>query len=140
MSHQEDLLLSLPQTEEVSVIYSGGCPARAGRMRRLPFSAKKTGVSSSSISRMSWPSEDLQKGVLQLLRGGYQLSANLQRCGLPQSKGTPIDQLGREEKGIRRFCGPSTRRLPRKPLLCGWPCWMSFESKAFLTCPQEAGP
>ncbi|CAJ1367828.1 unnamed protein product, partial [Effrenium voratum] len=28
-------------TEELCLIYSGGCPARAGRMRRLPFAAKK---------------------------------------------------------------------------------------------------
>ena len=53
ISRQEDLLLSLPQTEEVAVIYSGGCLARAGRMRRIPFSAKKleAGVLRFPVSR-----------------------------------------------------------------------------------------
>lgn len=47
------MLLSLPQTEEVAVIYSGGCLARAGRMRRIPFSAKKleAGVLRFPVSR-----------------------------------------------------------------------------------------
>ena len=47
------MLLSLPQTEEAAVIYSGGCLARAGRMRRIPFSAKKleSGVLRFPVSR-----------------------------------------------------------------------------------------
>ena len=38
---QEDTILALAQTEEIAVIYAGSCPARAGRMRRLPLAARK---------------------------------------------------------------------------------------------------
>ena len=34
-------MLSTPQTEECTVVYSGGCPPRAGRTRRVPMAAKK---------------------------------------------------------------------------------------------------
>lgn len=106
ISRQEDSLLQLAQTEEVPVIYSGGCPARAGRM--------KARVSCSSLSRGPYAFEDLQKANFQFLWGSNQLSANLQRRGLPQCKGASPDQLGRAEKGLC-FCGPGTRRAQRKP-------------------------
>lgn len=51
---KEDLLLSQPQTEEIHVIYTGGCPPRAGRTRRTPFTAKKveTAVVRFPVSRL----------------------------------------------------------------------------------------
>eukprot|EP00438_Fugacium_kawagutii_P000049 Skav202750 [mRNA] locus=scaffold3516:24380:31633:+ [translate_table: standard] len=37
----EDAVLSQPQTEEIFLIYSGGCPPRAGRARKVPLAARK---------------------------------------------------------------------------------------------------
>ncbi|CAL1141143.1 unnamed protein product [Cladocopium goreaui] len=38
----EEAVLAQPQSEEMHLVYSGGCIARAGRMRRIPLGARKT--------------------------------------------------------------------------------------------------
>ena len=38
---EEDVVLTQTQTEELFVIYSGGCLPRAGRVRRVPLAARK---------------------------------------------------------------------------------------------------
>eukprot|EP00435_Cladocopium_sp_Y103_P014364 s1151_g3.t1 len=43
---EEDLVLSQTQTEEIFIIYSGGCVPRAGRMRRVPLSSRKVETAS----------------------------------------------------------------------------------------------
>ncbi|CAL1168962.1 unnamed protein product [Cladocopium goreaui] len=37
----EEAVLAQPQSEEMHLVYSGGCIARAGRMRRIPLGARK---------------------------------------------------------------------------------------------------
>ena len=41
LGNEEDVVLSQTHTEEVFVIYSGGCLPRAGRVRRVPLAARK---------------------------------------------------------------------------------------------------
>ena len=38
---KEEAVLAQPQSEEMHLVYSGGCIARAGRMRRIPLGARK---------------------------------------------------------------------------------------------------
>eukprot|EP00435_Cladocopium_sp_Y103_P074779 s326_g51.t1 len=39
--NEEDVVLAQTQTEELHLIYSGGCLPRAGRVRRVPLAARK---------------------------------------------------------------------------------------------------
>ncbi|CAE7761892.1 MPK1 [Symbiodinium sp. CCMP2592] len=49
----EDLLLNQQHTEECTIVYSGGCPPRTGRTRRVPLAAKKveTGAVKFPVAR-----------------------------------------------------------------------------------------
>ncbi|CAE7443871.1 MPK1 [Symbiodinium sp. CCMP2592] len=49
----EDLLLHQQHTEECTIVYSGGCPPRTGRTRRVPLAAKKveTGAVKFPVAR-----------------------------------------------------------------------------------------
>ena len=40
-SLKEDELLTQPHTSELTVVFTGGCPPRTGRSRRVPLSARK---------------------------------------------------------------------------------------------------
>ena len=90
-SPKEDVVLSQPQSGELHLIYTGGCPPRAGRVRRLPLSARKVEV-----------------GALRFPQ---------QRSRIKTSKRESFNTLGEETNFQGTFSGVSFRPLNELPMI-----------------------
>ena len=89
-SIEEDDVLSQAHACEATIVYTGGCPPRAGRSRRVPLSGRK--VETVAIRC------PVQRTRISL-RGREHIPRHLHRRGIQGLPGDSIDFFGGEVEG-----------------------------------------